>query len=91
MLSYARSIDPPLQQAIVEACRRYRDTPQTFIAPRQEAIDPTDQERNQDVAGALRTYEFLLRVYEGFQYELLELPRVTRAKHADIISRHLPS
>jgi predicted ATPase len=84
-LGYARLIDLPEEDFILDACRRYRYAPLVFLAPPWKEIYETDSERIQDFAEAERTFAHLVEVYRQCEYEICELPRVTTAERAQFI------
>jgi predicted ATPase len=89
-LSYARLIGLSDQQYIRIACSQYRYAPLVFIAPPWREIYETDNERKQDFAEAVRTYEKITITYQECGYELLELPKLTPPDRAEFILNQLP-
>ena len=89
-LSYARLIGLNDEQYIRIACGQYRYAPLVFIAPPWREIYKTDNERKQDFAEAVRTYEKITITYQECGYELFELPKLTPAARAEFILNQLP-
>lgn len=83
-LCYARLVGLP-EGGIVEACRKYRYARRVFLAPPWREIYATDEERKQDFAEAVKTYEVMARVYEDCGYEVVEIPRLPAVERADFI------
>lgn len=83
-LCYARLVGLP-EGEIVEACGRYRYMRRVFLAPPWREIYATDEERKQDYAEAVRTYEMMARVYADCGYEVMEIPRLPVVERADFI------
>jgi predicted ATPase len=88
-LSYARLISLTEEGHIQDACDQYRYSSNIFIAPPWREIYETDNERKQDFAEAVRTYELLAHVYKECGYELMELPCISPADRADFILNHV--
>ena len=84
-LTYARLIGLREDAFIRRACDEYRYAPVVFVAPPWADIYTTDEERKQDFAEAIRTHEFIVRVYRECGYKLVELPRVSPHQRADFI------
>jgi predicted ATPase len=84
-LCYARLIGMGDELAMQLACRRYRYAPLVFLAPPWKEIYVTDDERKQDFAEAVRTYEKMASVYEYCGYETIELPKMTPKARADFV------
>ena len=89
-LSYARLIGLSDEKYIRTACGQYRYAPLVFIAPPWHEIYETDDERKQDFAEAVRTYEQLAITYQECGYELLELPKLAPSDRAEFILNQLP-
>ena len=90
-LGYARLIGLRDTRAIEAACRQFRYARTVFLAPPWEEIYRTDNERTQDFAEAVRTYEVLVNVYRECGYEPVELPRWSAAARAQFIVEQLAS
>jgi len=73
---YLRLMNLPLLEHVDKAVQSLRYNRRVFIAPPWEKIFIQDQERKQDFAEAVRTYEVLAATYGHFGYELVEIPRV---------------
>lgn len=84
-LCYARLVGLPETRSIEIACRRYRYASRVFLAPPWEEIYTTDQERKQDFAEALRTYDPMVDVYQELGYETIELPKSSPRERAEFI------
>jgi predicted ATPase len=74
-LCYARLVGLPLEEEIMESCRRYRYWRRVLLAPPWEEIYETDGERKQGYAEAVTTYERMVEVYTDCGYECVEIPR----------------
>jgi predicted ATPase len=84
-LCYARLIGLRDQDAIQNACRRYRYAPLVFLAPPWKEIYETDDERKQDFAEAEQTFALMVEVYRECGYEISELPKVSPGERARFI------
>jgi predicted ATPase len=89
-LSYARLIGLSDERYIRIACHHYRYASLVFIAPPWHEIYETDNERKQDFAEAVRTYEQLTVTYHECGYELLELPKLAPSDRAGFVLNQLP-
>jgi predicted ATPase len=88
-LCYARLIGLEDVHPIDEACRNFRYAPLVFVAPPWKEIYTTDNERKQDFAEAVRTYEILSEVYRDCGYEVREIPKLPPRARARFILREL--
>lgn len=84
-LTYARLIGLADDSYIRKACQEYRYAPLVFGAPPWEEIYTPDDERKQDFAEAVRTYELNAQVYRECGYTLMELPRSSVKERADFV------
>jgi predicted ATPase len=84
-LSYARLVGLANDIAMQEACHQYRYASRVFVAPPWEEIHRTDDERKQDFAEAVRTFEQITQTYRDCGYQLVELPKVAPGIRADFI------
>lgn len=74
---YLRLLGLNEPQHIRNAAEAFRYHRYVFIAPPWREIFRQDEERKQDFAEAIRTYEALAAAYRAYAYELIELPRVS--------------
>lgn len=84
-LCYARLIGVLDTAEAESACRTYRYAPVVFLAPPWRAIYETDDERKQDFAEAVRTYDEMTKVYEECGYQVSILPKLDPADRAKFI------
>jgi predicted ATPase len=84
-LCYARLIGLSDDRFIADACRRFRYAPLVFLAPPWKEIYEKDNERQQEFAEAVRTFDQMIEVYRQFGYALSELPKATPAVRAAFI------
>jgi predicted ATPase len=76
VLGYLRLIGVPVSASMEAAAKEFRYNSRVFVAPPWQEIFRQDQERKQDFAEAVRTYE-AMSIYTEFGYELVEIPRVS--------------
>ncbi|YCO01973.1 AAA family ATPase [Vibrio sp. VNB-15] len=74
---YSKLENLPLSDDLLSACRTMRYAKQVFIFPPWEAIFANDEERKQDFSEAVRTYQAMVKAYQHFGYELIEVPKTT--------------
>jgi predicted ATPase len=84
-LCYARLIGLADASAIQDACWKYRYAPLVFLAPPWKEIYTTDEERKQDFAHAVQTFESMAEVYEEYGYESVMLPKTSPAARAEFV------
>ncbi len=65
----------PIPPWMEEEAWRLRYHARVFVAPPWQEIFGADEERRQSWQVAVRTYEVMVRTYQDFGYELVELPR----------------
>ena len=75
VVGYLRLCKLAVPAHVVEAARKFRYSRRVFLAPPWREIFQSDEERKQDFAEAVRTYESMVETYTEFGYELIELPR----------------
>lgn len=88
-LAYACLIGLFDQKALQAACRQYWYAALVFVAPPWKEIYETDNERKQDFAEAIRTWEQIQSTYTECGYELVELPKASPDRRADFILERL--
>lgn len=79
----------PVPQDLESAARRFRYRRTVFIAPPWPAIFGQDEERKQDFAEAVRTYEVMARTYPRYGYDLVELPQASIETRVDFVLKRL--
>jgi predicted ATPase len=87
VVGYLRLMKLHVPDYMDRAARTFRYNRRVFIAPPWKEIFVEDQERKQDFAEAVRTYEVLAATYIEYGYELVELPRVSVAERADFVRK----
>lgn len=100
VVGYLRLMKLPIPKHLEKAVETFRYNPCVFIAPPWEEIFQQDQERKQDFAEAIRTYESLSEAYTRYRYELVELPRapveerlsfvLSERRHIGLVGRPAP-
>lgn len=85
VIGYRRLVGLPLPRALEEAARRLRYHPRVLLAPPWPEIFHGDDERKQDFAEAVRTFEAMRTVYGEYGYEVMELPRATVAERVAFV------
>jgi predicted ATPase len=74
VLGYLRLLDLPIPDHMKKAAEMFRYNRHVFIAPPWPEIFHPDQERRQDFAEAVRTYDSMLTTYAQCGYEIIEIP-----------------
>jgi predicted ATPase len=80
VVGYLRLMNLPVHPHVEQAAALFRYNRRVFIAPPWAEIFTPDAERKQSFAEAVRTYDAMVATYEGFGYELVELPRYSIAE-----------
>ncbi|MEH0712159.1 ATP-binding protein [Vibrio owensii] len=86
---YSQLENLPIPQALMDACQRIRYANPVFIFPPWEAIFANDEERKQDFAEAVRTYQAMVATYQQHGYELIEVPTMSIEQRVDFILERL--
>ena len=84
-LCYARLIGLALEDEIFDVSQRYRYAKRVFLAPPWREICTTDAERKQTYDEVMKTYHYMVETYGDCGYEVVEIPRVDPAQHANFI------
>ena len=89
-LCYARLIGLADASDIHDACRNYGYAPLVFLAPPWEEIYITDNERKQEFAHAVQTFQSMAEVYEEYGYASVMLPKTSPAARAKFVLQTIP-
>jgi predicted ATPase len=89
VVGYLRLMKLPVPDYMEKAARTFRYNRRVFLAPPWENIFAQDQERKQDFAEAVRTYESMVATYRDYGYELLEIPRAPVEERVDFVLRSI--
>jgi predicted ATPase len=76
-IGYVRLSALPVPKYMENAVELFRYNTRVFISPPWREIFQPDGERKQDFQEAVRTYEVMVETYTEYNYELVELPRVS--------------
>lgn len=86
---YSQLENLPIPQALMNACQHIRYANPVFMFPPWEAIFANDEERKQDFAEAVRTYQAMVATYQQHGYELIEVPTMSIEQRVDFILERL--
>lgn len=90
-LCYAALEGLPIDQEMKSLAETRRYHPQVFILPPWKDIYHTDAQRTQDWNESVFTYNKMIQTYRGYQYDLIEVPRVTVQERADFVLESINS
>lgn len=90
VIGYLRLLGLPVPRHMEKAAEIFRYNRLVFIAPPWKEIFAQDNERKQDFAEAVRTYEAMLAAYQDCGYELIELPRRPLAERMHFVVQNIP-
>jgi predicted ATPase len=79
VIGYLRLVGKTIPEPKRKAAKEYRYNRCAYIAPPWQEIFRQDQERKQDFAEAVRTYNAMVATYSEFGYELVEIPKISVA------------
>ncbi|WP_104027133.1 AAA family ATPase [Vibrio jasicida] len=82
---YSQLENLPISQALMDACQHIRYANPVFVFPPWEAIFTNDAERKQDFPEAVRTYQAMLKAYQLFGYDLIEVPPMSVKQRAQFV------
>ncbi|MCK0159036.1 AAA family ATPase [Allomuricauda sp. F6463D] len=88
-LCYAALEGIPIDQEMKTYAENYRYHPQVFILPPWKDIYQTDDQRKQDWNEAVFTFNKMIQTYRMYQYDLVEVPKVSTSERADFILDYL--
>lgn len=89
LVGYSRLIGAPVPGWLNHALNRYRYNDIVFIGPPWTEIYGSDEERKQDFAEAVSTYEAMHRAYEEAGYRLSTLPKADVEERARFVIREI--
>lgn len=82
---YLRTLYVPVPEHVNRAARTFRYNRRVFIAPPWPEIFTQDAERKQTLDEAERTYDAMVETYTRYDYELIEIPRVSVEERARFV------
>lgn len=88
-LAYARLERLPINEEMIQQAKEMRFYHKVFITPPWEEIYAQDEERKQDFAEAVRTYEYMAAIYGEFGYTVLDLPKASVERRIEFICESL--
>ncbi|OAN11669.1 hypothetical protein A3K86_17990 [Photobacterium jeanii] len=71
------------------ACQSHRYHPTVFIFPPWQEIYVNDKERKQDFTTATATYQAMIKAYQAFDYQLVEVPQISVEQRVAFILEEL--
>ncbi|NAW97241.1 AAA family ATPase [Vibrio sp. V23_P3S9T160] len=74
-----------ISEILLSSCSELTYHRKVFIFPPWETIYENDIERKQDFNEAVATYHEMVKAYEKFGYELIEVPKVSVRERAEFI------
>ncbi|EKF9488660.1 AAA family ATPase [Vibrio cholerae] len=74
-----------ISEILLRSCSELTYHRKVFIFPPWETIYENDIERKQDFNEAVATYHEMVKAYEKFAYELIEVPKVSVRERAEFI------
>lgn len=80
-----------LTESLIQSCQQFRYHQRVFIFPPWASIFMNDAERKQDFSEAIATYEAMIKAYQTFDYELVEVPQLPPDQRARFILDTLKS
>jgi len=75
VVGYLRLVGLPVPKHMEQSVESYRYNRMVFVAPPWPEIYGRDNERKQDFAEAVRTYETMVTTYADYGYQVVEIPR----------------
>ncbi len=88
-LCYANLKGIPIKNNMKIMAETWRYNTSVFILPPWKEIYHTDEQRNQDWNEAVFTYNKMIQTYRTYQYDLVEVPKVSIKERADFILDYL--
>ncbi|MDF0708599.1 AAA family ATPase [Flagellimonas okinawensis] len=88
-LCYASLEGIPIDQEMKTIAETTRYNNNVFILPPWQDIYQTDARRKQDWNEAVFTYNKMIQTYRTYQYDLVEVPKVSVQERADFILGYL--
>ena len=80
-----------LSTELINRCNELMYNPKVFIFPPWEEIYKNDEERKQDFSQAVATYQQMVKAYERFGYQLVEVPKASVTDRSNFVINNLPS
>jgi predicted ATPase len=85
LIGYCRLIGVPVPEHIRNAARIYRYNDLVLVTPPWQEIYTQDEERHQDFAEAIATYEVVVAGYLEAGYQLVEIPKASVAERVEFV------
>jgi predicted ATPase len=91
LIGYHPMMGRPTPPHFVAAAERFRYRRRAFVAPPWREIYVNDEERTQDFAHAVRSFDAVLDAYQRCGYELVTLPKSTVAERLAFVLAEIRS
>lgn len=88
-LAYAKLEGLEITDEMVRRAKETKFHDVVFITPPWKEIYQNDEERKQDFAEAIRTYEYMVAIYQEYGYTVIDLPKDTVEKRVSFILEKL--
>jgi predicted ATPase len=88
-IAYARIAGMPISRELDEAAWKYRYDDPVFMLPPWAEIYQQDEERKEDYRHSVVLYNMLVKVFEDYDYKLVEVPKVSLRERVEFISDHI--
>jgi len=88
-LAYAKLEGLTITDEMVQIAKEVRFHHKVFITPPWEEIYSQDEERKQDFAEAVRTYEHMAEIYREYGYTVVDLPKKSVEERVKFILNQL--
>lgn len=83
--AYLNLMQLPVPESVENAIMHLKYNRKVFIAPPWPEIFTQDTKRKQTFEEAIATYDMLVKTYQKYDYELIELPLVSVEERADFV------
>ncbi|UUC45093.1 AAA family ATPase [Flavobacterium cerinum] len=88
-LCYASLTDQPITETMERFINQYRYNTKVFMLPPWKAIYHTDTERKQNWEEAIATYEQMIKTYQQYGYQIIEIPKDSVQNRLAFILHHI--
>lgn len=88
-LCYASLTDQPITATMEYAANQYRYNTKVFMLPPWKSIYHTDAERKQNWEEAVATYEQMIKTYQQYSYQIIEIPKDSVQNRVAFILQHI--
>ncbi|MFC0519950.1 AAA family ATPase [Mesonia maritima] len=88
-IGYAELIESEISEYMILYAEHWSFNPVVFILPPWQEIYKTDEERKQDWNEVMLTHTTILKTYQSYGYQIVEVPKVDVKSRVDFVLKFI--